>query len=1116
MELEMNSYFNLITNKSHTMKHLINNSIGYILICLVINTVSNAQFTCGTLSSNNNTTNSYSGPNSVICGAFENYAIDPNYPDHTPERTIFLNFHYMVNDQGSDPMSFTETTGFNNNDNVNNGFTYANELIAQLNFQVNNNLHLNLPCGNSIPVLPTRLKFEIFQDPNVPNGNGIYFHHFNNVFIGTTPNNNSGFWYQHWLSMPTPPYPPVYAKNQYSVFGDKVIDIFFTESNNPLIDYGGYASEYGDPLTPSLLVADMFQSNFGDPANKSWRLTTDAATIIHEIGHILNLLHIQGSDNCTDTQDGTSGGCFALPPCNLFTNNIMDYCGGYRGLSPCQINTIQYFIESENPKFIKCHCDATQNINIPNGDNIIWNSSKHLSSNIIIEPGASLTIKCDVFMPTNSVIKVREGGLLIIDGGRITKSCDRMWAGIMVLGSPWLPQNSQGKVIMTNGGVIEFATKGIMLNDYYMNGDWPEPNGNHGGGVVQITNSTIRNCRKGVEFWPYHRIVNGVEYDNLSSFDNCTFVNDEYLPGYNYPYSWELSPEFCTAWDVQGVRFQNCTFKDELSTTYNPEIGFRSSAIFALSSRIIVTGCHFSNLFNGVGIEALLDPADYVEIYNNSFTNVFRGITSTNQIADKIAGNNMTAIPSSDYIYSNINPWNLYRAWGMYMVGSTKFSIYDNNVESANPVGMITETTNGTLISSSSNNFGIDVSNSFLQPSSVRENTIKNVTLGLQTEDNNMQYQMSCNSLTDHAFGIHVNPVGIGLLADQGSVGPQLHASNAFNFNCSTTVNSKHLRTKSTSFAYFDYHDVPGRPYLACTTPSLISLSTFSSPQAPNCNLFTPPTTSGGGGSSFTSSHYPSIDEVSLDGLTSLQKQTLLFNVLERHSQLNEIDNMARTLRTINSVEAYKYLTALYYSTDELQKASDCIYKLQTDSLDRDEIIPLSGGQYPAATIQEDTRDFIDIYSTLVSAKRSNRTIRNFNASEIAIIESVCTHDTRSAIMARRLLHFSINRPDDLEPEVPVNAGNKIAPASSEEDKSQLNVFPNPFENTISIVATFGKEDKALVKITDVIGNIIQTKYLQSSNVYEKINTQSYSKGIYLVTLYINNQKTKTFKVMKN
>ncbi len=56
---------------------------------------------------------------------------------------------------------------------------------------------------------------------------------------------------------------------------------------------------------------------------------------------------------------------------------------------------------------------------IPKDANIIWNTHRSIRSNIIVESGGKLTIRCDVAMPKGSLITVQPDGALFIEGARI-------------------------------------------------------------------------------------------------------------------------------------------------------------------------------------------------------------------------------------------------------------------------------------------------------------------------------------------------------------------------------------------------------------------------------------------------------------------------------------------------------------------------------------------------------------------------------------------------------------------------------------------------------------------------------------------------------------------------
>jgi hypothetical protein len=750
------------------------------LVLVAFATLSNALFTqaqtCHMPTSN--PTQKYTTANETTCSSAPNYTPEDGLMDHTPKKTIKVNFHYFITDDPNNPRNLTETTGFSNSDTWNTGIHWANDLVTKLNNGLNS--PLTVPPGNTLPNLDRRYKFVIYTDPNDASDKGIYFHKFSDWWDATsnTANTASDFWYKHWSAGGD--WYPVHLKKTYSVHGENVVDIFFLD-NTALNDYGGaavsslYGSAFGNSNTQAAMsCSDAYECwNNGGAWTESW-----VHHILHELGHTMDLKHTMDFDYCDDTWN-TSGGC-TYPNTNINSNNTMSYCNGQNteAFSPCQLGRMHRYLERNHPKWIadeSCRVNDADNITIKTGQNLVWSSTKHLNGSLIVESGATLTIKCDVFLKELGYIKVHPRGHLVIDGGTISSECDnKLFYGIFVLGDDTKNQSTsyQGLLELKNGATVEHAIIGIRTGDfYYDNNDlsWPSFCGKTGG-IVQCVNANFKNNRKAIEFMSYHNIAQYPflnEVDNASFFTGCNFANDAYLRGYEYedvPLGF-WGTEFVTAWDVQGVRFTNCDFKETYSSSFQPSLGLKTSAISSFGARYYVNNCHFNNLLTGVWAESNFDPMDYADIQNSTLDNVQRNITTLNQFGDKIAGNTITNQPASTTINSGNDQ---IVSWGIYTKGSTHFKIHDNNISSASPIGGIVNT--GTSLEFDvANNNGIITSDALLGNSIVAENILTNQSVSMQTEDNNLDLQIACNQHSGNAISWLINPLSpAGFLNTQG------------------------------------------------------------------------------------------------------------------------------------------------------------------------------------------------------------------------------------------------------------------------------------------------------------------------------------------------------------
>ena len=80
-----------------------------------------------------------------------------------------------------------------------------------------------------------------------------------------------------------------------------------------------------------------------------------------------------------------------------------------------------------------------------------------------------------------------------------------------------------------------------------------------------------------------------------------------------------------------------------------------------------------------------------------------------------------------------------------------------------------------------------------------------------------------------------------------------------------------------------------------------------------------------------------------------------------------------------------------------------------------------------------------------------------------------------------------------------------------------VNVFPNPTTELVNIQINYSKINQIVATITDIQGKEIYCgKYVSFSNIIG-INTSTFSKGIYILTLKnTNSQLLGTYKIIKN
>jgi hypothetical protein len=344
--------------------------------------------------------------------------------------------------------------------------------------------------------------------------------------------------------------------------------------------------------------------------------------------------------NCVDDEDG----------CEVITANYMQ-TGGAVGSLPnedpitlrdeirceytqCQAGRLHFFAlnnpldyarTAENnfafPR-VTAFCSVSQpDIVIPSGYHKTWEGDRELRTNVIIENGASLTIRCSVGFPEGACIVVRPGGKLVIDGARLFNNCNQTyWNGIIVQGDGASPQGYdninqtfyQGFCQIKEGSIIENALTAIQCQH--------STDINMTGGYVQANGAIFRNCKQRMVYIRHFNntaLGTGQATGNLSRFTNCRFVIDEdYVGSFVDEFDATVRLE-----NVDGVNFYGCEFENNIPNTETTFADDRQFAIYGYNAGFGVFGkCK--------GITAYPNPCPNMTI--SKFSGFNRAILASN------------------------------------------------------------------------------------------------------------------------------------------------------------------------------------------------------------------------------------------------------------------------------------------------------------------------------------------------------------------------------------------------------------------------------------------------------------------------------------------------------
>jgi hypothetical protein len=211
-----------------------------------------------------------------------------------------------------------------------------------------------------------------------------------------------------------------------------------------------------------------------------------------------------------------------------------------------------------------------------------WNDSIYIGHTVYIDSGVCLTIHSVALFSSRAGIVVKEGGKLIIDGGKLTNGCpNELWGGIEAWGSDTNQYFYQyfGVVNIFNGGTIENARTAIK--NYC---ELCDPNNLHNGGVIRTENAVFRNNRIAVDFAPFTNKWQGQEQAYRATFSKTLFEYSNFLIDYS-DFEYFIKMEL-----VNGIKFYGCDFIGDTSTirpNNDKKLKYRSG-IYSVGSQFYV------------------------------------------------------------------------------------------------------------------------------------------------------------------------------------------------------------------------------------------------------------------------------------------------------------------------------------------------------------------------------------------------------------------------------------------------------------------------------------------------------------------------------------------------
>lgn len=589
----------------------------------------------------------------------------------------------------------------------------------------------------------------------------------------------------------------------------------------------------------------------------------------------------------SDPATSLGSSVFATPGINLaYGNNPQQNLDGIRYL-PDQIDGENYldgFLLTD----LQCCVDHSQfdvnnNYTAPTGTYTWtdgqnpWNvtSPIRVRQKITIPSGANVTIQDMTFMfGYEGAVEIQKGAVLNMLGTKFTNtSCDIMWLGVNVLGTPGDVSLAQNGVLSmsTASGIssIENAQEGVSL---------------FGGGQVITFNALFKNNWHSINIWDNNfssgSLTNTI---NASSFENTGNLL--------YPHKGATDDFFINLRDVNNISFVG---------TNNFTGG--SLGISSNDSRYNLSLAHFTGVINAIWSKKIYAGFNSEHIFtNNIFQDCFSGIRIDGGYNDLITDNIFN--PSNAVGSQNQN------YFGVQMESSGAFRILDNTffrisyavyINNSGSLGGRISTTNGS---------GNQFISCWRGVNAVGDN------LGLQIKCNVFENNQAANEYSTAWY------VG-GKLADQGAniaSNPQAPAGDKFFRTPSTRVDLTSVAgsgTNGLNFTYF-YHSITGSPELLPTVNNTNFIN------ASNTNIIYDPAQSCLGVNLMTLANNNPVTakQIIATELNPVRKQLLINELIYWYDTNNQSSASITYLESIGNKAAEKILFNKYIKIGDLNKA---------------------------------------------------------------------------------------------------------------------------------------------------------------------------------------------------
>ncbi len=304
------------------------------------------------------------------------------------------------------------------------------ELLQAANQRLRENDKMNLPLGNTTPVLNSNIQLILGEYQGRP---GIFHHYRQDPEVFIKKGNRANRYDRKVIA-------------RYAIRQDSVINIFMLPYDPKQLKSGEQSLEgTAIALGTTIKLPGVYQSE-----RPPW---TYAGLLNHELGHILGLRHTWNlNDGCGDTPKNPN--CWnqsAAPPCDrMYSNNLMDYNAHQSAITPCQIAKMHANIS--NPGHVASrvvesgHCHVDKQNTVVVNDNKIISVPSSFSGDLVIHSGGVLWIRSLVHFARDAGVIIKKGGILVLEDATLYHYCGFRWNGISI--------HPKGKIYFRNSNIL--------------------------------------------------------------------------------------------------------------------------------------------------------------------------------------------------------------------------------------------------------------------------------------------------------------------------------------------------------------------------------------------------------------------------------------------------------------------------------------------------------------------------------------------------------------------------------------------------------------------------------------------------------------------------------------